>query len=71
MFDRTLFDSSWQIKNSGLMIYTIVLKKMLSNRVNKDYDPSAMSVLSFFSKYTHLREWFAMKLNDVQNHRNW
>ena len=45
------------------MIYTIVLKKLLSNRVNCDYDPSAMSVTSFFSKYTHLREWFAMKLS--------
>ena len=52
------------------MIYTIVLKKLLSNRDNCDYDPSAMSVTSFFSKYTHLREWFAMKLSDVQNNRN-
>ena len=38
--------------------------------LNCDYDPSAMSVTSFFSKYTHLREWFAMKLSDVQNNRN-
>lgn len=53
------------MKNSGLMVYTVILKKILSNRVNQDCDVSALSVTSFFSKYTHLRDWFALKLEGI------
>lgn len=53
------------MKNSGLMVYTVILKKILSNRVNQDCDASSLSVTSFFSKYTHLRDWFALKLDGI------
>ena len=52
------------MKNSGLMVYTVILKKILSNRVNQDCDASSLSVTSF-SKYTHLRDWFALKLDGI------
>lgn len=58
---------SWQVKNSGLMIYTIIVKKILVSNVNEEYNNSNMNVQSFFGKYTHLREWFSRKLADLSS----
>lgn len=51
----------WPVKNSGLMIYTVLLKKMLVQSVNKSTS-SNYSVAQFFVKFHYLKHWFSLKL---------
>lgn len=51
----------WPVKNSGLMIYTVLLKKMLLQSVNKN-NASNYTVAQFFVKYHYLKSWFSAKL---------
>lgn len=49
------------MKNSGLMIYTVLLKKMLVQSVNKSTSAN-YSVAQFFVKFHYLKHWFSLKL---------
>ena len=63
--ERASLKSSWSVKNSGLMVYTVVLKKVLNNRVNEGMT-SNLSVHTFFAKYPFLRSWFSMRLMEKE-----
>ena len=43
------------------MIYTVLLKKMLLQSVNKN-NASNYTVAQFFAKYHYLKSWFSAKL---------
>lgn len=49
------------MKNSGLMIYTVLLKKMLVQSVNKSTSAN-YTVAQFFVKFHYLKHWFSLKL---------
>ena len=49
------------MKNSGLMIYTVLLKKMLVQSVNKS-TAANYTVAQFFVKFHYLKHWFSLKL---------
>lgn len=62
----SIIPSSWQVKNSGLMLYTVIVKKLLSDRVN-DSSEKNLNIATFFIKYPFLRHWFSYKLDLVQS----
>lgn len=47
------------------MVYTVVLKKVLNNRVNEGMGNN-LSVHTFFAKYPFLRSWFSMRLMEKE-----
>lgn len=59
----------WQVKNSGLMLYTVIVKKILSNRVNEQSSEKNLNISTFFIKYPFLRHWFSYKLDLIQSIR--
>lgn len=68
-FERR-FTTRWQVKNSGLMLYTVIVKKLLSDRVNDSSSSEKnLNISTFFIKYPFLRHWFSYKLELVQSLR--
>ena len=64
-----LIHNRWQVKNSGLMLYTVIVKKLLSNRVNDNVSEKNLNITSFFIKYPFLRHWFSYKLDLIHSTR--
>lgn len=51
------------------MLYTVIVKKLLSNRVNDNVSEKNLNITSFFIKYPFLHHWFSYKLDLIQSTR--
>lgn len=60
-------DNSWSIRNSALMCFTALTKRMLNTLYVQDQDLSkrkGLSVWEFLSKFHELSEYFKLKLKE-------